>query len=260
MPTLSVVFRGRWHNSTVRELLRNFGVIGCSEPITPMMLANLRRRFENLSPEQSEWMQEIFSVPVDFTNSELSDQDSEIERYAADYVCSQMNEDGGASVVDLFVKLKEQYPGFEFRIGRNSKQELTAWMFMTAEMQFMAVKYAQVMFLDALKSKVSAVDWPFYPVTVADEENKLCIIAFCLCVQESNETYAWTLESIKSVVPSLQHIVKVTMSDRLVSEDVLKNAFCLVAIGCPAQLALTSKKFSEWRISRGNGVVRLQAL
>ena len=47
-------------------------------------------------------------------------------------------------------------------------------------------------------------------------------------MQESNEAYAWILDSIKSVVPSLQHIVKVTMSDRLVSEDVLKNAFCLV--------------------------------
>ena len=46
-----------------------------------------------------------FFCPVDFTNSELSDQ--EIERYAADYECSLMNEDSGASVVDLFVNLKE---------------------------------------------------------------------------------------------------------------------------------------------------------
>ena len=214
--TLSVVFRGRWHNSTIKELLRQFHVIGCYEQITPMMLANLRHRFEVLTPDQSEWMEENFSVPIEQHDSDMPTH--YIERCAADYVRSQMNEDGGASVVDLFMKLKEQYPGFDFRIGRNSKQELTAWMFMTPEMKFMAAKYSQVLFLDAVKSKISAVDWPFYPVTVIDEENKLYIIAFCLCVQESNEAYAWILQSIKSIVPCncMHHVVKVTMSDWLI--------------------------------------------
>ena len=92
-------------------------------------------------------------------------------------------------MVDLFLKLKEEYEGFEFRIARSSQQDLTAWMFMTPEMQFMAAKYAQIVFLDAIKSKISAVDWPFYPISVIDEENKLYIVAFCLCIQESNEAY-----------------------------------------------------------------------
>ena len=118
--TLSVVFRGRWHNSTIKELLRQFHVIGRSEQITPMMLANLRHRFEVLTPDQSEWMEENFSVPIEQHDSDMPTH--YIERCTADYVRSQMNEDGGASVVDLFMKLKEQYPGFDFRIGRNSNK------------------------------------------------------------------------------------------------------------------------------------------
>ena len=88
-------------------------------------------------------------------------------------------------------------------------------------------------FLDALKSKVSAVDWHFHPVAVVDEENKLYIVAFCLCIQESNEAYDWIIETFKSVVPSFQHIVKVTMSDRLVADHdkILLHALCLQLAG-----------------------------
>ena len=83
---------------------------------------------------------------------------SKIEKFFTDYIQQQLNEDGGASVIELFMQLKKEYSGFEFRIARSSNQELTAWMFMTPEMQYMAVKYSQIVFLDAIKSKISAVD------------------------------------------------------------------------------------------------------
>ena len=95
--TLSVVFRGRWHNSRIKELLRQFHVIGRSEQITPMMLANLRHRFEVLTPDQSEWMEENFSVPIEQHDSDMPTH--YIGRCATNYVHSQMNNDGGASVV-----------------------------------------------------------------------------------------------------------------------------------------------------------------
>ena len=208
--TLHIIFRGkRYHNTTVRELLREHGVVKRDEVITGMMIANLRAKLLTLDADHTKWKEDDFCVPknIDELTSEV-----EIEKFAAEYIKQQLNEDGGASVVDLFLKLKEEYEGFEFRIARSSQQDLTAWMFMTPEMQFMAAKYAQIVFLDAIKSKISAVDWPFYPIAVIDEENKLYIVAFCLCIQESNEAYKWILDSMKSVVPSLQHTIKVTMS------------------------------------------------
>ena len=55
-------------------------------------------------------------------------------------------------------------------------------MFIALKCKLCVQKYSQVffcfVFLDALKSKVTAVDWPFYPVAVVDKENTLYIIAF----------------------------------------------------------------------------------
>ena len=109
----------------------------------------------------------------------------------------------------------------------------------------MAVKYSQIVFLDAIKSKISAVDWPFYPVTVIDEENKLYVIAFCLCIQESIEAYKWIIESMKSIVPSLKHTIKVTMSDRLVSDEGLYECLCLLLAGL-CNWHLRDRNLAEW--------------
>ena len=241
--TLHIIFRGkRYQNTTVRELLREHGVVKRDEVITGMMIANLRAKLLTLDADHTKWKEDIFSVPknIDEITSEV-----EIEKFAAEYIKQQLNEDGGASVVDLFLKLKEEYEGFEFRIARSSQQDLTAWMFMTPEMQFMAAKYAQIVFLDAIKSKISAVDWPFYPIAVIDEENKLYIVAFCLCIQESNEAYKWILDSMKSVVPALQHTTKVTMSDRLVSDEVLHQSLCLLLAGL-CNWHLRERNLAEW--------------
>ena len=252
--TLHILFRSRgFHNSTVRELLREHGVVQRDEVVTGMMIANLRMKLGTLDADHTKWKEDNLTVSREFNiNFGCSHEDGmdsaackiQIEKFASEYVKSHLNEDG-ASVVNLLATIKEEYVGFEFRIARNSSKELTGWMFMTAEMQYMAAKYAQVVFLDAVKSKVSAVDWPFYPVAVVDEENKLYVIAFCLCVQESNDAYTWILKSIKSIVPSFQHIVKVTMSDRLVSDHVMHDALCLHLAGM-CNWHLRERNLAEW--------------
>ena len=252
--TLHILFRSRgFHNSTVKELLREHGVVQRDEVVTGMMITNLRMKLGTLDADHTKWKEDNLTVSrefnIDFGCSHEDGMDSaackiQIEKFASEYVKSHLNEDG-ASVVNLLATIKEEYVGFEFRIARISSKELTGWMFMTAEMQYMAAKYAQVVFLDAVKSKVSAVDWPFYPVAVVDEENKLYVIAFCLCVQESNDAYTWILKSIKSIVPSFQHIVKVTMSDRLVSDHVMHDALCLHLAGM-CNWHLRERNLAEW--------------
>ena len=242
--TLHIIFRGgRYHNSTIRALLREHGVVQRDEVITGMMIQNLKHRLSCLDPDHTKWKEVNFSVPKEFDTETCSKE--HIEQYAMEYLRDQMNEDGGASVLELLSNLKSSFPGFDYRIARSSKNELTAWMFMTPEMQFMAATYGQVVFLDAIKSKISLMNWPFYPIAVIDEENHLYVIAFCLCVQESNEAYKWILDSVKSIVPSFQHIVKVTMSDRLVSDDVLFEALCLQLAGL-CNWHLRDRNLAEW--------------
>ena len=49
-----------------------------------------------------------------------------------------MNEDNGANVLDFLQELKGKYPGFEFRNARDANKALSAWMFMTAKIQYFA--------------------------------------------------------------------------------------------------------------------------
>ena len=74
-----------------------------------------------------------------------------------------------------------------------------------------------------------------------DEENKLYIIAFCLCVQESNEVYKWTIESMKSTVPSLKHTIKVTIC----LTEVLHECLCLL-LASLCNWHLRDRNLAEW--------------
>ena len=130
--TLHIIFRGgRYHNSTIRALLREHGVVQRDEVITGMMIQNLKHRLSCLDPEHTKWKEVNFSVPKEFDTETCSKE--HIEQYAMEYLRDQMNEDGGASVLELLSNLKSSFPGFDYRIARSSKNELTAWMFMTPE-------------------------------------------------------------------------------------------------------------------------------
>ena len=130
-----------------------------------------------------------------------------------------MNEDNGTNVLQLLQQLKVNYPGFQYRYARDSKKCLTAWMFMTAEMQFFAKRYGQVLFLDWMKSGVSDIDWPYQASVVLDEELSVHIVAHNVACTESNEACKFTLESMTLIVPELHQITQVTFSDRLASES-----------------------------------------
>jgi hypothetical protein len=122
----------------------------------------------------------------------------QIDLYARELVKDMMNEDGPASVLIFFEDLKKTCPGFDYRVARNADGQLTAWMFMSAEMRYMVRKYGDILFGDSKKSDISSFDWPYFPITVMimDEENNLYVCAHALAIQESSGAYEWVLKSI----------------------------------------------------------------
>ena len=81
--TLHILFRGRrYHNSTVRELLREHGVVNRDEVITGMMIANLRAKLLTLDADHSKWKETNFTVRKDFDESNECQVD--IEKFAAE--------------------------------------------------------------------------------------------------------------------------------------------------------------------------------
>ena len=107
---------------------------------------------------------------------------------------------------------------------------------MIEEMQLYCALYADVLFLDAKHCGVSVVNWSFYAPAVMDEENLLRVVCFALCTQESNAAYNWVLKKMVEIVPTVhvKELTKVTLSDQLVSKDVLKGVLVglLVAALC----------------------------
>ena len=128
-----------------------------------------------------------------------------------------LNENNVANVLNFLRELKDKYPGFEYRYARDNNHALTAWMFMTAEMQYCAKLYGQVLFLDWMKSGVSDVDWPYQGAAILDEELSVHVCAHILACTESNDSYVFGLNSMTPIVPELHTITEVTFSDRLAS-------------------------------------------
>ena len=112
-----------------------------------------------------------------------------------------MGEDNGVNVLNFLQELKEKYPGFEYRYARDPNKCLSAWMFMTAEMQLFAKTDGQVLFVDWIKRGVSNLDWPYQGTVVLDEELSVHLCAHSLACTESNDRYGFTLDSMTSIVP-----------------------------------------------------------
>ena len=71
-----------------------------------------------------------------------------------EWVKDRINEDNGANVLNFLQELKEKYPGFKYRYARDKSHALTAWMFLTAEMEYIAKLYAKVWFWNAVDKKL----------------------------------------------------------------------------------------------------------
>ena len=215
--TLRVLFNSRTKPSAIRDLLREHHAVPDSEPVYAQQLINLKMKLFKMGKDLNNWEASNFGS----TDEHMTSEDREtLARFAREWVKDNMNEDNGINVLNFLQELKEKYPGFEYRYARDPNKCLSAWMFMTAEMQFFAKTYGQVLFVDWMKSGVSNLDWPYQGTVVLDEELSVHLCAHSLACTESNDSYGFTLDSMTSIVPELHNITKVTFSDRLASEAI----------------------------------------
>ena len=214
--TLRFLLNSNTKYSHIRELMRELHLVQDGEPIFAQQLFNLKLRFSKQDAELTNWEKINWKAPI----TELSTEDEKtIERYARDWVQETMNEGGGQKLIELLKSLKLKYPGFQYRISQH-KGVLTGWMIMTAEQQYLAKMYGQVIFMDFKKSGISVVNWPYQGPAVIDEENHVRVVAYSMTCTESNESYGFSLTSMTSIVPELHKITEVIVTDRLPSEDI----------------------------------------
>jgi hypothetical protein len=214
--TLRVLFQSRTKPSAIRDLMREHKVVSDREPIYAHALINLKMKLFKMGSNLDKWESTNF---YEEPSNLLQSDKVTLARFAREWVKDHMNEDNGANVLLFLKELKEKYPGFDYRIARDSNKCLTAWMFMTAEMRYFARLYGQVLFLDWKKSGVSEVDWPYQGAVVLDENLSVHTVAHVLACTESNESYIFALNSLTSIEPILHNITTVVFSDRLATES-----------------------------------------
>ena len=228
--TLRVLFHSHTKPSSIRDLLREHKVVPDSEPIYAHTLINLKMKLFKMGTNLDKWESSNFE-----STSGINDDHEDkvvLARYTKEWVKDHMNEDNGAHLLKFLKELKGKYAGFDYRIARDSDKFLTAWMFMTAEMQYYARLFGQVLFLDWKKNGVSNMDWPYQGATVLDEDLKVHQIAHVVACTESNDSYKFGLVSMTSIEPALHRITKVVFSDRLASESLFFE--CLRSLGLAA--------------------------
>lgn len=68
--------------------------------------------------------------------------------------------------------MKVSMPGFDFRIHYNKEDKPDAIMFMTPEHCYNWDRYGDIFFLDASKSELNKVGWPYLGPTIRTSECK----------------------------------------------------------------------------------------
>ena len=123
----------------------------------------------------------------------------------------------------LLNRYKQMNPGLDYRVryhAISSKPEAVCWML--PEMRQDAIRYGDLLFLDAQKRDMNTPGWPYIGPCVKDNENKVRVIAECLCISESLENYVWVLKSMVEMEPqfSLQK-VKLIFADQFITDNIL---------------------------------------
>lgn len=241
--TLRCLLRSRAKPTAIRNLIWEHKVIPDTEPIPAHALINLKMKFAKMNADLEGWEKLNFVSPL----SDLNDDDRKtIARFAREWVKDCMNEDNGNQVIHLLQDLKSRYPGFQYRIAHDEHKLLSAWMFMTVEMQYFAKTFGQTLFLDWMKSGVSDVDWPYQGPVVLDEENSIHLVAHVLACVESSESYKFALTSMTAIVPELNQITVTTMSDRLAPESVFFECLHSLRASCLCNWHLRVQNLAEW--------------
>ena len=93
-------------------------------------------------------------------------------------------------------KMKEDNPGFDYRVkyDRFGRPEAVCWML--PEMRCDLLRFGNCLFLDSQKRQYNVVGWPYIGPVVKDSEMQVRCVAECICVEESHRMYVWIVRML----------------------------------------------------------------
>jgi hypothetical protein len=213
----------------IRRILRKY--IPDGYVITSTDVHNIRARATKLFLEGSEIDTESAQKLVTFKS--LDRNEAALTLPDTDLCRKKINEllrtilrttDTGWKAKRFLELIKENSPGFDFRIHYDEDERPDAVVWMAASMRKNWLRYGNVIFLDAMKRKLNSLHWPYIGLVGFDNEKRLAQFCESLCSGEQIHYYVWVMQMLEDMEPRRKlSTVHLFYSDCFITEDFLEQ-------------------------------------
>ena len=136
---------------------------------------------------------------------------------------------------------KKELPGFQYRIFKNEEGCPVGVIIQTEFMRKAFFRWGQVVFMDAMGTRINDCSWPYFAVTVIDSEGKCWAVLEGVYYGEKLEFYRKLLACLKEWCPSV--IVLTIFSDLFLEKGFSKTTVYPHSINLPDEWHLI---FRTW--------------
>lgn len=99
-----------------------------------------------------------------------------------------------------------------------------AIIFMTPEYRYNWVRYGNISFLDASKSEINNIGWPYMAPTIRTSECKIGQTSEAIVLIETHEIYSWILYMHMNIEPRRNLLfIRLIFGDDLITRDLLNG-------------------------------------
>jgi len=126
------------------------------------------------------------------------------------------------AAITFLTNLRNAIDGFDYRVARNSKGQVTGLAWMSVAMRKNWIRYGHFLSLDAQKRQMNNLHWPYIAPMTVDCENKNAVVIESLVEGETNGAYAWVVQSLFSMEPLRSpDSVRIVFSDCFLSPSAI---------------------------------------
>lgn len=230
-------------NIVLRDVLRE--CVPSYVSLDAAYLAKVRRSILkfNMLPKQDLGSEDLDYIYRVLHNKRTVDASNEYSEFFADGIMKQnytemlrtIMQEGGETwdAIKLLEDAARTTNGFVFRVRRNNDGRPIGILWMTATMRRNAVRFGDILFLDAQKRQMNLSGWPYIALVIKTSEHKIGLIAEGLHVEESIDAYAWSVKTASELEPLFKlDNVRIVYGDEFLTERFLREAGLLFAILC----------------------------
>ena len=134
------------------------------------------------------------------------------------------NQDPTETLLNFLSQLSELDNGFDYRISRNTKNEITGIVWMTSVMRASLEKFGDYIALDAMKAHMNTMHWPLISPSLKREDKTICVACESLIISECHDAYKFVVNSMFEMAPNAKkEDVYIISADGILDQSFISN-------------------------------------